>query len=523
MAWEPHLDATRRLQKASTSAQAHKQKRNPLRTYDVAHLAVSGLADIDPDLSARHTLNNHQKISLILLISIGILCIALFPITTLIIANTFATLYFLSAIAFRGLLFGISLNEEKKPLQSQDEDEDEDEPELADLPIITILLPLYHEASSLILLAQSIARLDYPKEKMDIKLLLEADDHETQAEALRLGLDQHWEMITVRAGHPQTKPKACNFGLYTAYGSLIVIYDAEDQPDANQLKQAATAFHHAKKKGDKKLACVQARLNFYNTDENWLTRFFALEYALWFDTLLPALEKLKVPIPLGGTSNFFRTDILREIGGWDPFNVTEDADLGLRLAARGYDTRIIESTTYEEANCDVHNWLRQRSRWMKGYMQTWLVHMRKPVTFIRATGLKGFIATQLFVGGNVFSALINPLLWMLFLAWHLFSAPFVSQLFPGPLLALNLFAFIFGNFFFMYLSLVAPLRRGWARLCPHAIFVPLYWSLTALAAYRGLWQLIWRPHYWEKTHHMLSAQSQQQRQKAMRTPIDLQG
>ncbi|MEL6789915.1 MAG: glycosyltransferase family 2 protein [Pseudomonadota bacterium] len=495
------------------------RRMNPLRRPDNPdHVAVYGLIDKAPDASAHRVLNRNQWVWLFGLITLLITGLVLAPLTTLIAANILATVYFLLAIGFRVLLFALAffdpLHEEENRTRPAADNND------TPLPIITILLPVFREAKSLVILSQSIAALDYPSEKMDVKLLIEEEDEDTRAEAKRLNLHAQWDVVTIPKGYPQTKPKACNYGLHRAAGSLIVIYDAEDQPQTDQLRCATAIFTSAQQveaanPEAKPLACAQARLNFYNASETWLTRFFALEYALWFDTLLPALEKLDVPIPLGGTSNFFRTDILRDLGGWDPFNVTEDADLGLRLAAQGFRTQIMPSTTYEEANCRVGNWMRQRSRWMKGYMQTWLVHMRQPVRFARATGVKGFVTTQLFVGGNVISAVINPILWVFFLAWHLFEPAFVARIFPEPLMSLNLFAFLFGNCFFVYLFLMAPLKRGWLSLCSQALFVPVYWSLTALAAYKGLWQLIRRPHFWEKTDHMLSPQAQAQRAGAL--------
>src|SRR6185312_3160425 len=218
-------------------------------------------------------------------------------------------------------------------------------------------------------------------------LVLEADDAETiaAAEAVR---EAGFELVLVPEGVPRTKPKAANFALQFARGEYLVIYDAEDRPEPDQLLKAVAAF----RAGPRTLACVQARLNFYNADHNWLTRMFALDYALWFDMLLPGLDRIGMPMPLGGTSNHFRTAILRDIGGWDAFNVTEDADIGIRLAQLGYRVSMLDSTTFEEAPLRFGVWLRQRSRWLKGYMQTWLVHMRDPVSLMRRTGISGFIA-----------------------------------------------------------------------------------------------------------------------------------
>lgn len=244
---------------------------------------------------------------------------------------------------------------------------------------------------------------------------------------------------------------------------------------------------------------------------------FTLEYSLWFDWLLPALQKMRAPIPLGGTSNFFRTSILKKVGGWDPYNVTEDADLGIRLARFGYDVEVIASTTFEEANCDLSNWVRQRSRWLKGYLQTWLVHMRHPRRIIAKTGLHGFLAVQLFVAGNLFSALIYPVMWSAFLVWLIWRPIIFEQIFPAPVFHLNLFALVFGNLFFIFMLMIGPLKRGWGSLSWYGLTAPAYWLLTSLAAYKALWQAVWRPHYWEKTEHVISDAARQRQAEALRT------
>lgn len=391
-------------------------------------------------------------------------------------------------------------------------------PTFAIMPTFTILLPLFREASSLSRLAAAIGRLDYPTAKLDVKLLLEAEDAETIAAARALGLDAKWDVIVVPKAAPQTKPKACNYGIAAARGALLVIYDAEDDPEPDQLRKAAAAFATA----PPEVACLQARLAYYNARENWLTRLFALEYCLWFDAFLPGLQRLDLPIPLGGTSNIFRTEILRAIGGWDPFNVTEDADVGLRLARRGWRTELLDSTTWEEANCRVGNWLRQRSRWIKGYVQTWIVHIRRGDPDSGRPSLRGLIATHLFVGGTVVSALLNPGLSIVATARFfgfvpvggpdahasaLFGAS--SALFSGLLLA--------GLFAQFALFLIAAFRRGLGGLAPWALLAPVYAVLTSIAAWKALLQLFTRPHYWEKTEHMISAFSPEYEQSRLAT------
>jgi len=248
-----------------------------------------------------------------------------------------------------------------------------------DWPRYTILCPLYREAEVVLQFVKAMQALDYPVDKLQILFLTEKDDTATRKAIRKLQLPSHFQIVTVPDGQPRTKPRACNFGLLQTTGDYIVVFDAEDIPDPQQLKKAVLAFAQQ----DEKTACVQAKLNFYNPEQNILTRWFTAEYSLWFDVVLPGLQRLGTPLPLGGTSNHFRTDVLRMVGGWDPFNVTEDCDLGLRLGQYGLRTVVMDSTTYEEANSQLKNWMRQRSRWIKGYMQTYFVHMRSPWKYLR--------------------------------------------------------------------------------------------------------------------------------------------
>ncbi|MEZ5895024.1 MAG: glycosyltransferase family 2 protein [Parvularculaceae bacterium] len=241
-----------------------------------------------------------------------------------------------------------------------------------------------------------------------------------------------------------------------------------------------------------------------------LTRQFTLEYCLWFDHFLPALDRLGAPVPLGGTSNLFRTQILAEIGAWDPYNVTEDADLGLRLARRGYRTTVMESTTFEEANCRLPNWTRQRSRWMKGFMQTWLVNRRRD----RALDWRTRLSLDFFIGGAVFAAMINPVIWIVLLAEHLGGFDPLGTLFPFAK-AVSVGALAFGNLAFLALAAYAPVRRGLSRISASAVFTPIYWLLMSFAAWKALYQFVTRPSYWEKTDHGLSEHAKARRDAAL--------
>lgn len=249
---------------------------------------------------------------------------------------------------------------------------------------------------------------------------------------------------------------------------------------------------------------VQGALNYYNKNENLLTQMFTLEYSLWFDYLLAGLESLDVPIPLGGTSNHFKLDKLMEMGAWDPFNVTEDADLGLRVFAKQYKIGLVNSTTFEEANNEPFNWIRQRSRWIKGYMQTYLVHMRNPLKLLRSVGWHGFLGFNFFVGGTWFTFLLYPVLVAFLIAYLIFQFTWVRSLFPDWVLYVGTFNFFAGNILMIYVNMMAVFKRRYYELILYSILNPLYWLMHSIAAYKALWQLIYKPFYWEKTNHGLT-------------------
>lgn len=367
------------------------------------------------------------------------------------------------------------------------------------LPVYTILLPVYREANVVHQLIESVTALNYPQDKLDVKILLEADDRETAQALAGLELAPHFEVVEVPEGKPQGKPRACNFGLSRARGKFCALYDAEDRPDPDQLKKSLIAFA----KGGRRVACVQAKLSYYNPSQNLLTRWFTTEYSAWFGLVLPGLHAWGTPIPLGGTSNHFRVDVLREVGSWDAFNVTEDADLGIRLYRRGWRTVIIDSVTYEEANGNLLSWIRQRSRWIKGYIQTWLVHMRNPLRLLREMGLHGFLSFQVMVGGTIFSYLANPIFWAMTGVWYISRPEALPGLFPLPVFYIGTVAFVVGNLFFIYSHVLGCLRHRQYSLVKYAWTMPLYWLLMSVALWKAIFQLVQRPHYWEKTEHGL--------------------
>lgn len=463
------------------------------------------------------------------------------------------------------------------------------------LPVYTILIPLYKEARMLPNIIRNVRKMDYPADKLDVKILIEEKDFETLEEAKRLGLlgregqtkivlpftmhgptgealgipshsmkvvDRNgiiigevddfvsgedlpeallivrdgsgrqmeipygfvkavgdvvllkegvdrliemnrdllkiFDLIVVPEADIMTKPRACNYGLLRAAGEYCVIFDAEDDPEPDQLKKAVIAFQRL----NGGVVCLQSRLNFYNPKVNLLTRFFSLEYSYWFDCYLEGLDKVGAPLPLGGTSNHFRTNRLRDLGGWDPYNMTEDADLGVRISRRGLRTAMLNSYTFEEANSKLWNWIRQRSRWNKGYIQTYLVHMRHPRQLIKELGWKRFLLFQLTFGGNIFLPLVNPMLWAVTLLTLLIPGIF-QFLFFYPIVYICIFNLIVGNLVYILLHLIPVIMRKNYAQVPLAFAMPLYWVLISVGAWKGAIQLVTRPFYWEKTEHGL--------------------
>jgi cellulose synthase/poly-beta-1,6-N-acetylglucosamine synthase-like glycosyltransferase len=464
-------------------------------SHVVLNQATFGLKSGRPDYSAHERLTYQQYVWAGILLSwLTVACIILPLDLIFALASLLFGVFFLSVIAVR--LMGLIYVSNRRPPRLKKLHESE-------LPVYTVLVPVFRETGVLHQLITALTKLRYPSAKLDIKIIAEEKDAGMRLALQGLDLPPHFEVIIVPQGKPQTKPRALNYALQFARGSLLTIFDAEDVPERNQLRMAAEKFAAA----DESLACLQAELTFYNPSENWLTRQFTIEYAMLFKLALPSLAQEKLPLLLGGTSNHFRTKILRDIGAWDPFNVTEDADLGMRLARLGYQTSVLESTTYEEANVAFWNWLHQRSRWLKGFLQTWFVHMRNPISLFRKTGFVGFWIFQANTIGIFVSALFMPLmightLYQLMTQDFCFSLHDPTEQF---ICVLNMFVFFLGY----GISIAAGWRAirlkkidGWWR---ELATLPVYWLMMTLAAWKATWQFIVAPFHWNKTEHGLSA------------------
>ena len=459
--------------------------------------AVFSLMKKHPDSSALITFTDGQLFFIFGFLGLIIAMVIVFFKPTFIALNLLSSIFFLFSILFKLYLALTGSKSELHSVVSKSEIKGVNE---LTLPVYTIQLPVYKEAKLIRKLIWNLRSLDYPREKLDVKLLIEEDDDKTLNAVRNLDFPANFEVIVVPFHMPKTKPKACNYGLHFSRGEFLAIYDAEDVPDSDQLKKVVCQF----RKLPEEFVVLQGALNYFNKNENFLTRMFTLEYSYWFDYMLTGLETLDVPIPLGGTSNHFKLATLLELGAWDPFNVTEDADLGLRVFDNGLKVGVVNSTTLEEANNEFFNWIRQRSRWIKGYMQTYLVHMRDPAKLVRQVGWRGFFGFNFFIGGTSFTFLLYPILLLFFVLYLIFKFAFVRSVFPDWVLYISIFKFVAGNVLMIYLNMLAVFKRRYYELILFAIFNPIYWLMHSRAAYMGLWQLITKPFYWEKTNHGLS-------------------
>lgn len=456
----------------------------------IAHEAANGLADAQPALSARTGLSRRAAVLwCLVLAALGLLAFVAPRQTALGLTALLSLPFFgLTMLRLAAMREDIPVSEAPSAAFLLPDDA---------LPVYTVLVPLYREVGVLPQLTRALRALDYPAAKLDVKILLEEEDRATIAALRAANLPPYVSLLIAPNGQPRTKPRALNIGLAEARGELLVVYDAEDVPDPLQLRRAACAF--AVQAPD--IACLQARLAIDNTADSWLTRMFTIEYSQLFDVINPGLARLDLPVPLGGTSNHFQVSVLRQLRGWDAWNVTEDADLGLRLSLAGYRVADLPSTTFEEAPAALRAWIVQRTRWMKGWMQVALVHGRQPLVSMRAMGAVRFLSAMALVMGTVATALGFPIFTAL--ALYAFAATdWLADIKAAPFglsFAVTLFAA-------GLISLVLPAfeglrRRGLPGLTRDAVTLPLYYILMSLAAWRAFAQMFYAPSKWEKTEH----------------------
>ncbi|MEO1678859.1 MAG: glycosyltransferase [Pseudomonadota bacterium] len=384
-------------------------------------------------------------------------------------------------------------------------------PETLRLPIVSIMVPLYREEDIASRLLERLSRLVYPRELTDIVLLTEAEDHTTAQAIARAGprLPRHIRVLTVPPGTVRTKPRALNYGLSFCRGQIVGIWDAEDAPAPDQLHRIVEGFA---RRGPE-IACLQGVLDFYNPKANWMARCFTLEYAMWFRAMLPGLQALRMPIPLGGTTLFFRRAALEALSGWDAHNVTEDADLGIRLARAGFRTEMVDTVTREEANCRPLAWVKQRSRWLKGYAMTYANHMRSPRALWRDLGPWGFVGFNILFLGTLSQFVLAPLLWSFWALLLGLPHPLTGHV-PAPLAGAAFTLFLVSEGIGLALAATAAWPRERRALLPWIPALQIYFPLAALAAYKALWEMIRHPFYWDKTAHGLHDEAPWERARA---------
>ncbi len=454
---------------------------------------VSDLFDREPKFSARIVATGRQGVLAGCLVTALVAACLSDPGLLLPLTHGLVSLVYMSALALRGWAtfhqrrIG-SLPEEH--LQGA-------------LPVYTVMVALYREAGMVAQLVANLERLEWPRARLDIKLVCEADDRDTVEALKALRLASHFEIVEVPPFHPRTKPKALTYALAGARGEFLAVYDAEDRPHPHQLLEACGRFQAC----EPDVACLQAPLIIANLSDTALSGVFAIEYAALFRGLLPMLSRHAMPLPLGGTSNHFRTSILREVGGWDPFNVTEDADLGLRLYRLGYRSQTLRCQTLEDAPVSLDVWTGQRTRWFKGWLQTWLVLTRNPVDAARQMGSRGTLAFHLLIGGMLASALLHPLILV-------FIAIGIARLASEPLSAmptqvLALFAIdclnVIGSYMiFLKLGMGSMIGQERRRIGWRWVAVPMYWFMSSYAAWKALNELRTNPFFWKKTPHQAS-------------------
>jgi len=483
-----HPTARRRLFIATPTAIRAALRAAGARRY--LHAARGRLEATGKIYSARRTVTGSQIAAGLAASAITAVAAVMAPVTTILAIDLIAGCFFLGVSLLRFVAAGqvprrliaarIAANEEG-------------------LPVYTVLVPLLHEAHMVGQLVAALDRLAWPRDRLDIKLIVEEDDRPTRAAAARMARGPPYEIVVVPPGGPRTKPMALQYALTFARGDFVTIYDAEDRPHPDQLREAFQAFRSA----DEGLACLQAPIVIDNPGASLLARLFAIEYSTLFDGLLPALVRLGLPLPLGGTSNHFRRSALEQVGGWDPYNVTEDADLGIRLVRFGYRVGMITLPTYEEAPATMLPWMRQRTRWLKGWLQTWLVHMRQPLRFTREIGIRQLIGFNLIGLGMIISAIAHPafLATPFLVASDPLSLWKEGDLVIAAIVGVNLFNLVAGYLAVARLAGRTMALRSRRRHLSALMWLPLYWLLMAAACGRALAQIVLRPHHWDKTPH----------------------
>ncbi len=368
----------------------------------------------------------------------------------------------------------------------------------SDLPVMTILIPLYKEHTLIPQIFKYLSEFDYPPEKLDIIFILEETDKETAEAFLAQNPPSHFKALLSPDVQPKTKPKAMNVAFRQAKGEYIVIYDAEILPEADQLKKAYLTL-----KDHPDVNYLHAKFDVYNLRCNWITRLYAAELTYFYHHFMPGVVCLGFPVPISGHTVFFRRTAIEAVGAWDPYNVAEDCDIGIRLFRHGFGSgMMLESHSWEQSTATIPTWVRQRTRWVQGFIQTTLVQLRYPLLLKKQLKTwRNFCAFLLFVPGNVVQNILNIVQWCLFILWYTTSAPFIQLAYTGPTLYISMVCFVAGNFILTFFWMYGLFSRKHYWTVFWAVLTPIYWVMLGIATIRATYHLFLHPYKWDKTQH----------------------
>lgn len=441
--------------------------------------------------SAKSVLTAKQRKTFIITFFISAVVFLLIPTIAVFVIGLLFVVFYSSVVLFRAAILR-DYDKSQKPIFDIKPNSNTGD------KTYSVLVALYKEAGQVNDLVVALNKLKWPKNQIDIYLICEEIDLETISAITKLKLPDHMQLVICPKGAPQTKPRALNYVLQNCSSDYLVIYDAEDRPHPNQLLEAHNTF----KNNSEKLACLQAPLLVDNVNETWLTKMFAIEYTTLFSGILLSLSGWEAPMPLGGTSNHFRTTILKKVGGWDAYNVTEDADLGIRLARYGFNCGIINSPTYEEAPTSISIWLPQRTRWLKGWVQTLLVHMRSPSQLLKDLGWRNFMMFHLLITGIVISILIHPVFIIIFpIQVYNYVVGNNALSYESFIIGISTFTLVAGYLTYGFLAMAVTKDKPFTPNRLWLLSIPVYWLFISIAGWRAVFQLFTAPHKWEKTEH----------------------
>ncbi len=370
--------------------------------------------------------------------------------------------------------------------------------EKVNLPVISVVLPVYKEKEIIPQLCQRMMDMDYPPENLDLIFVFESGDDETIEAFQQYPKPAHFKGLVSPDVKPKTKPKALNVALRETKGDLLVIFDAETLPETDQFMKVVAAF-----RGDPTLDYIHCRIDVYNPNRNWITKMYTAEFSFFYNFFLPGLATVHSPTPISGHSVYFRREQLVKVGGWDAYNLAEDCDIGIRMFRNGYKrATVLDSYSWEQSTTNIFSWMKQRTRWMQGFVQTSMVNLRFPALLWKDLGgLRNMVLFLFHVPGGVFLNGLNLAQWGMLVFWYATSDPIIQSIFTDVLLYLSVVSFILGNIIFTYFNLIGLFYRKYYSFVGQALFSPVYWIMLSFATVRAIIRFFLQESTWDKTTH----------------------